>query len=144
MSDEFFGTYTPRMDDKGRITLPARYRSDFTSGVVVMQGQDHCLYLLTPQGFSEHAETAINASITDPRARGYQRYMLANTDKQEPDSQGRITIPARMRSYARLTKDISVVGVGRRMEIWDTAEWTAYEAAQEAAYSAPETTLFTS
>lgn len=138
MEREFFGTYNPRMDDKGRITLPARYRSEFKPGVVVMRGQDHCLYLLTPDGFTEFAATAINAPITDPRLRGFQRYMLANTDKQEPDSQGRITVPARMREYAGLSKDVSVVGVGRRMEIWDTGEWTAYEAAQEAAYAAPE------
>ena len=96
----FYGTYTPRMDDKGRVTLPARYREAFASGAMMVRGQDHCLYVFTPEGFEEFAESAINAPITDERARGYQRYMLANTDEQRPDAQGRITITARMREYA--------------------------------------------
>jgi len=139
----FFGTYTPRMDDKGRVTLPARYRDEFSAGVMVMRGQDHCLYVFTPDGFAEHAEDAINAPITDQRARGYQRYMLANSDEQRPDSQGRIGIPARMREYAQLDKDVVVVGIGRRMEIWDAEVWAAYEAGQEATYAEPERGLLT-
>lgn len=134
----FFGTYTPRMDDKGRVTLPARYREQFAGGVMLVRGQDHCLYAFTVDGFAEFAEAAINAPITDERTRGYQRYMLANTDEQRPDAQGRISVPARMREYAGLTKDIVVTGVGLRMEIWDAAEWEAYQARQEAAYAAPE------
>jgi MraZ protein len=101
----FYGTYTPRMDDKGRVTLPARYREAFAGGAMIVRGQDHCLYVFTPEGFEEFAESAINAPITDERARGYQRYMLANTDEQRPDAQGRISITARMREYAGLTKD---------------------------------------
>ncbi|MTD16519.1 division/cell wall cluster transcriptional repressor MraZ [Nakamurella sp. YIM 132087] len=133
----FFGTYTPRMDDKGRVTLPARYRGTFTDGVMVARGQDHCLYVFTPEGFAEHAASAIDAPITDQRARGYQRYLLANADQQIPDGQGRISVPARMREYAGLVKDVVVVGVGRRMELWDADRWAAYEAAQEADYADP-------
>jgi len=134
----FYGTYTPRMDDKGRVTLPAKYRESFKNGVMLVRGQDHCVYLFTPEGFEEFAEAAINAPITDERARGYQRYMLANTDEQRPDAQGRITITPRMREYARLTKDLVITGIGLRMELWDADEWAAYEARQEAAYAAPE------
>ena len=134
----FYGTYTPRMDDKGRVTLPAKYRESFKNGVMLVRGQDHCIYLFTPEGFEEFAEAAINAPITDERARGYQRYMLANTDEQRPDAQGRITITPRMREYARLTKDLVITGIGLRMELWDADEWATYEARQEAAYAAPE------
>lgn len=134
----FFGTYTPRMDDKGRVTLPARYRDEFRAGVMVVKGQDHCLYVLTPEGFEAFAASAISAEVTDERARGYQRYMLANTDEQVPDAQGRISVTPRMRQYAGLQKDIVIAGVGLRMELWDAAEWTAYEARQEAAYASPE------
>jgi len=138
MLQGFFGTYTPRMDDKGRVTLPARYRDNFATGAMLVRGQDHCLYVFTPEGFEEFAESAINAPITDERARGYQRYMLANTDEQRLDAQGRISIPARMREYAGLSKDLVITGVGLRMEIWDATEWQEYEARQEAAYAAPE------
>ena len=138
MLQGFFGTYTPRMDDKGRVTLPARYRENFATGAMLVRGQDHCLYVFTPEGFEEFAESAINAPITDQRARGYQRYMLANTDEQRLDAQGRISIPARMREYAGLSKDLVITGVGLRMEIWDATEWQEYEAPQEAAYAEPE------
>ena len=63
--------------------------------------------------------------------------MLSNTDDQQPDAQGRISIPARMREYAGLSKDIVIAGVGKRMEVWDAAEWARYEADQEAGYSSP-------
>jgi MraZ protein len=144
MPKGFYGTYTPRMDDKGRVTLPAKYRESFKNGVMVVRGQDHCIYLFTPEGFGEFAEAAINAPITDERARGYQRYMLANTDEQRPDAQGRITITPRMREYARLTKDLVITGIGLRMELWDAGEWATYEAEQEAAYAAPERGLLDS
>ena len=140
----FYGTYTPRMDDKGRVTLPARYRDEFATGAMLVRGQDHCLFVFTHDGFEKFAANAIEASITDEKARGFQRYMLANTDEQRPDSQGRISIPARMREYARLSKDLVITGIGLRMEIWDAAEWQAYEARQEAAYAAPERGLLDS
>lgn len=138
MEKRFYGTYSPRMDDKGRVTLPARYRDDFGPGVMVTQGQDHCLYLFTPDGFDVFAQDAINAEITSGQARGYQRFMFANTDEQRPDAQGRITISSKMRDYAGLTKDVVVAGIGRRMEIWDAAGWAQYEAEQEATYASPE------
>ena len=144
MLSGFYGTYTPRMDDKGRVTLPARYRDAFATGVMLVRGQDHCLFVFTHEGFEKFAANAIEASITDEKARGFQRYMLANTDEQRPDAQGRISIPARMREYARLSKDLVITGIGLRMEIWDAAEWQAYEARQEAAYAAPERGLLDS
>lgn len=131
----FFGTYTPRMDDKGRITLPARYRAQFAEEAVLLRGQDHCLYLFTPDGFRQHAAPAMNAKLSDRRARGLQRFMFSNTDKQTPDAQGRISVPAAMRDYAGLSKDVVVLGSGTRMEIWDAATWAAYEQEQEAAYA---------
>ncbi|MEJ7651433.1 division/cell wall cluster transcriptional repressor MraZ [Nakamurella sp. A5-74] len=134
----FFGTYTPRMDDKGRVTLPARYRDQFAGGVMLVKGQDHCVYVLTRDGFEQFAADAIKADVTDERARGFQRYMLANTDEQTPDGQGRVSVPVRMRQYAQLSKDVVIVGAGLRMEIWDAAEWERYEARQEAAYASPE------
>jgi MraZ protein len=144
MLSGFYGTYTPRMDDKGRVTLPARYRDAFATGAMLVRGQDHCLFVFTHEGFEKFAANAIEASITDEKARGFQRYMLANTDEQRPDAQGRISIPARMREYARLSKDLVITGIGLRMEIWDAAEWQAYEARQEAAYAAPERGLLDS
>ncbi len=134
----FVGTFTPRLDDKGRVTLPAKYRDHFLAGVTLARGQDHCLYVFTPEGFDDFAAEVIDAPVTDARARGYQRVLLANTDEQKPDAQGRISVPVRMREYAGLTKDVVITGVGSRMEIWDADEWARYEATHEETYAAPE------
>ena len=138
----FVGTYAPRMDDKGRITLPAKYRDKMAGGVVLMRGQDHTLYVLTTEGFEVFAERAIKAEITDQKQIGFQRYMLANAEDQRPDSQGRITIPTKMREYANLGKDVVLTGAGMRMEIWAADAWARYEAEQEAAYASPERGIF--
>jgi MraZ protein len=138
----FVGTYTPRMDDKGRVTLPAKYREKWAGGVMVVRGQDHALYVFTPENFEIFAAPAINADITDAAQVAFQRYMLANTEEQTPDAQGRITIPPKMRSYAGLDRDVVITGTGLRMEIWAADAWAEYEARQEAAYAAPTPGVF--
>ncbi len=140
----FVGTYTLRLDDKGRITLPAKYRDKWAGGVVLMRGRDHALYVLTADGFETFAATAINAEITDDAQVGFQRYMLANAEDQQPDTQGRVTVPAKMRSYAGLSRDAVLTGAGLRMEIWAPDAWNRYEAEQEAAYASPSAGLFRS
>lgn len=137
MADRFYGTFTPRLDDKGRVTLPARYRQPFTGGAMVVRGGARCLYLFTVEGFDEFAEDAINAPVTDPVAIGQARYMLANSDLQVPDGQGRILLTGRMREYAELDRDVVLTGQGRRMEIWNAERWAEYEAAQETHYVDP-------
>jgi MraZ protein len=134
MADRFYGTFTPRLDDKSRLTLPHRYREAFKSGAVVVRGRSRCLYVFTAGGYDDFAEEAINAKVTDPVAIGQARYMLANSDEQVPDAQGRIILTARMREFAGLDRDVVLTGQGRRMEVWDAAHWSAYEAEQEAAY----------
>jgi MraZ protein len=134
VSERFYGTYTPRLDDKARLTLPHRYREAFKAGAVVVRGRSRCLYVFTTAGFDGFAEEAINAKVTDPVAIGQARYMLANSDEQTPDAQGRILLSARMREFAGLDRDLVLTGQGRRMEIWDAGRWASYEAEQEAAY----------
>lgn len=133
----FYGMFTPRVDDKGRIAIPARYRSPFSDGAMVVRGDTRCLYLFTMEGFEEFADTAINAPVADPSKIGPARYMLANSDFQTPDTQGRIMLSGRMRDYAELGRDVVLTGQGKRMEIWNVERWEEYEAAQEAAYIDP-------
>lgn len=138
MASGFYGTFTPRLDDKGRITLPARYRGAFTDGAMVVRGVSRCLYVFTTDGFDTFAEGAINAPVDDSDLIGPSRYMLANSDYQTLDAQGRINLTGRMRDYAELGKDVVLTGQGRRMEIWNAERWARYEAAQEAAYINPD------
>lgn len=138
MASGFYGTFTPRLDDKGRITLPARYRGAFTDGAMVVRGDSRCLYVFTIDGFESFAEDAINAPVADAGRIGPSRYMLANSDFQTLDAQGRINLMSRMREYAELGKDVVLTGQGRRMEIWNAERWAEYEAAQEDAYINPD------
>lgn len=137
MANGFFGTFTPRLDDKGRLTVPARYRGAFSDGAMVVRGDSRCLYVFTTDGFETFAQDAINAPVNDPNRIGPARYMLANSDHQTLDAQGRIMLAGRMREYAELDKDVILTGQGHRMEIWNAARWAEYEAAQEAAYIDP-------
>jgi MraZ protein len=136
----FYGTFTPRLDDKGRLTLPARYRGAFVDGAMVVRGDMRCLYVFTQDGFDTFAEEAINAPVTDPQRIGPARYMLANSDFQSLDAQGRIMLTGRMRDYAGLGKDVVLTGQGKRMEIWNAERWAEYEADQEPTYINPNAT----
>jgi MraZ protein len=133
----FYGTFTPRLDDKGRVTLPALYRKQFADGAMVVRGDSNCLYLFTEAEFEEFAQEAVNTPVTDVHRIGPSRYMLANSEPETPDAQGRILLSARMREFAGLDRDVVLTGQGRRMEIWNVDRWRAYEAAQEPRYVDP-------
>ena len=137
MRGGFYGTFTLRLDDKGRLTLPSRYRDDFAAGAMVSNGQDRCLYLFTLDGFDDFATDAYQADLTDEGARGFQRVLFSSTDEQRPDAQGRIGIALRLREYAVLDRDVTLVGAGKRMEVWGAAAWDTYRAAHEAPFSSP-------
>lgn len=137
MAGGFYGMFTPRLDDKGRVTLPAVYRKDFGDGAMVVRGDTKCLYVFTVEEFENFAQEAVNTPVTDVQRIGPARYMLANSEPQMPDAQGRITLSARMREYADLGRDVVLTGQGRRMELWNVERWAAYEAAQEPGYVDP-------
>jgi MraZ protein len=98
--------------------------------------------VFTTDGFEEFAEDAINAPVTDADRIGPARYMLANSDFQTVDAQGRITLTGRMREYAGLGKDVVLTGQGKRMEVWNADRWERYEAAQESGYAGPDESEF--
>ena len=127
----FLGTHTPRLDDKGRLFLPAKFRDELAGGVVITRGQEHCLYVFTRAAFAAKAEELQSASLTSKRDRDYGRMFFSMAEDQTPDKQGRVTVPARLRDYAGLDRDCVVVGANTRLEIWDAAAWAAYETEQE-------------
>jgi MraZ protein len=131
----FLGTHTPRLDDKGRLFLPAKYRDELAGGVVVTRGQERCLFVFTRAAFDQRAQELQSASLTSRNARDYGRMFFSSASDETPDKQGRITIPARLRTYAGLDRDCVVIGANTRLEIWDVEAWAAYEAAQEQAFA---------
>jgi MraZ protein len=131
----FLGTHTPRLDDKGRLFLPAKYRDELAGGVVVTkgQGQERCLYVFPKDEFARIAEALRTQPETTQAVRDRSRVFFASASDEIPDRQGRITVPLGLRTYAGLQRDCVVVGANTRLEIWDTQAWETYEAAQEAA-----------
>ncbi|MBD7950213.1 MULTISPECIES: division/cell wall cluster transcriptional repressor MraZ [Oerskovia] len=130
------GTYTPRLDDKGRLILPAKFRGQLASGLVMTRGQERCLFLLPMDEFRRMYDQIRQAPVTSKQARDYLRVFLSGASDEIPDKQGRISIPAALRTYAGLDRDVAVIGAGTRVEIWDAAAWEAYLADQEAEYAA--------
>lgn len=127
----FLGTHQPRLDDKGRMFLPAKFRDKLAAGLVVTRGQERCLYIFAMADFEKLAAEMADTPVTNRAVRNFQRLMLSAASDEIPDKQGRITIPAILRDYAGLTKDCTVIGAGNRVELWDTAAWNELLAATE-------------
>ena len=127
----FFGTYTPKLDDKGRLFLPAKFRDELAGGLVVTRGQERCLTVWSVADFTRMTERLREAPVTNKVTRDYVRMLFAAASQEVPDKQGRITVPAVLRDYASLGKDVMVIGAMNRVEIWDPASWAAYSEEQE-------------
>jgi MraZ protein len=131
----FLGTHTPRLDDKGRLIFPAKFRDRLASGLVVTRGQERCLYVFPMDEFVRVAETMKEAPVTSKVVRDYLRVFLSGASDEIPDKQGRVTIPANLREYAGLDRDCTVIGAGSRVELWDTSAWDTYLASTEQAFA---------
>ena len=131
----FLGTHSPRLDDKGRLFLPAKYREELSGGLVITKGQERCLYVFPMAEFQRITEALRAAPVTEKAVRGYSRVFFASASDEIPDKQGRITVPAALRTYAGLDRDCAVIGANTRLEIWDAQAWETYLAAQEDAFS---------
>jgi MraZ protein len=131
----FMGTFTPKLDDKGRLFLPAKFRDRLAEGIVVTQGQENCLVVWPADVFMEEARRAQATPLTNRGARDYARVLFAGAEETTPDKQGRIGIPAVLRQYAGLDRDVVVIGVMDRLEIWDPVRWRDYSAGAQAKFA---------
>jgi len=131
----FLGTYTPRLDEKGRLILPAKYRDELGNGLVLTRGQERCIYVFSAREFERYLERMQEAPLTSRQTRDYIRVFLSGASDEVPDKQGRITIPPPLREYAGLDREVTVIGAGARAEIWDTTSWNSYLEEKEQAFS---------
>jgi MraZ protein len=127
----FLGTHEPKLDEKGRLILPAKFREELSSGLVITKGQERCLYVFPQSEFVTITETLRQAPVTQKAARDYSRVMFAGAHDEIPDRQGRVTIPQSLREYANLEKACVVIGANTRVEIWDSKAWNEYLADRE-------------
>jgi MraZ protein len=118
------GSHDHTLDDKNRLTLPAKFREAFKDGVVVTRGLDGCLYAYRREDWSRLVESRL--ATLDPlsaEGRRIQRHFFAGASEAELDKQGRVMIPAQLIEHAKLGKEVVVAGVNDRLEIWDRAAW---------------------
>ena len=134
----FLGTYEPKLDDKGRVILPARFREDMEGGIVLTRGQEHCIYAFPAQEFEQMTVELRRAPLSSKQARDYIRVLLSGAYKEVPDKQGRITLPPALRKYAGLDRELTVIGAGSRAEIWNSQAWNDYLSVQEDVFSQTE------
>ena len=131
----FLGTHAPRLDDKGRLVLPAKFRDGLAAGLVMTKGQERSVVVWPAAEFASYAERLNEASRSDAAVRAYVRVLFSGAFDEIPDKQGRITVPQSLREYAGLDRDVMVVGNGTTIEIWDSSAWSNYLAGQEDAFS---------
>ena len=131
----FLGEHFPKLDDKGRLFLPAKFRDALQGGLVITKGQEHALFVFPRQEFVEYTRRFESVPLSNKPARDYVRVLLSGASDELPDRQGRITIPMTLRQYAGLSKECAVVGAGSRVEIWDLAKWSTYRETTEDAYA---------
>ena len=133
---ELLGTHRYQLDPKGRVSLPAKFREAFGDGCWLTVGQDRCLYVF-PRAEWERRSAEVTASpLADAVARAYARFFFGSSEEGRMDGQGRITIPQRLREAVGIRKDVVVLGVLDRMEIWDRDEHGRYEETYAGRYQA--------
>src|ERR1700704_5892067 len=112
----FLGTYAPRLDDKSRLVLPAKFREQLAEGLVITKGQERCLYVWPLAEFQSVTEQLRRAPLTSKSARDYMRVLFAGAHDEVPDKQGRVTVPPPLRDYAGLSPGCAVIGAHTRVE----------------------------
>ena len=134
----FLGTFSPKLDEKSRLILPAKFRDELAHGLVVTRGQERCLYVFSREEFESMHDRIRSAPITSKLSRDYLRVFLSGAHDETPDKQHRITLPASLREYAGLDRELVVIGAGSRAEIWNAESWQKYLSDQEASFAAVE------
>jgi MraZ protein len=119
----FFGRFEHTVDDKGRLTLPAKYRATLAAGVVITRGIDHCLYIYPLAVWQQFADGTRQLPVTSTDARAFVRLVFAEAADCVPDKQGRVLIPGYLREYANLSSEVIIVGCQSRLEVWNPQAW---------------------
>ena len=118
------GAHDHTLDDKNRLTLPAKFREAFSDGVVVTRGLDGCLYAFRRPDWARLVESRLAAlDPLSPEGRRLERFFYSGATETELDKQGRVMIPRELIDHAKLGREVVVAGVNDRLEIWDRATW---------------------
>ena len=123
----FIGEYEHSVDAKGRVIMPAKLRDDIGDKFILTKGLDGCLFAYSQTEWTNFEEKLKTLPLTNKNARDFVRFFLSLSIECEIDKQGRFLIPGNLRGYAKLDKEIVIIGVGTRIEIWNKASWIQSE-----------------
>ena len=133
---DLLGTHSYQLDQKGRISLPVRFREAFADGAYLTLGQDGCLFCFPRVEWERRSDEVASSPLSDADGRAYSRQFFGSSDEAKLDGQGRVTIPQRLREAVGIDKEVVVLGVRDRMEIWDREAHDRYTERYAAAYQA--------
>ncbi|MCI0575385.1 MAG: division/cell wall cluster transcriptional repressor MraZ [Chloroflexi bacterium] len=119
----FLGEFTHTIDDKGRLTIPARFRGELAAGLVVTRGFDQNLMIFPLEGWQEMAERIMNRPLSDEDVRTFRRRVFSGAVDLVPDRQGRIVLPTYLRDFAGINGEVVVAGLFNYVEVWSAEAW---------------------
>ena len=132
-SNMFIGEYQATIDEKGRVSVPVKFRQALKSKIVVTRGLDNSLFLYGLDEWKKLAEKLASLPISTANTRAFSRLMLAGAMDCDIDKQGRIILPGYLKDFAKIGKKVIIAGLYNRIEIWSEELWTAYKQQTEAA-----------
>lgn len=124
----FMGEYNHTVDTKGRLIVPSKFREQLGDEFVVTKGMDGCLFVYANDDWNAFEQKLTSLPLINKEARKFARFFLAGAASVEVDKQGRILLPTNLRQFAGLEKDVVLVGVGSRIEIWSLENWENMDA----------------
>ena len=120
------GEYEHTLDAKGRISMPAKLRKDMGDTFILTKGLDGCLFAFSQEEWLNFETKLKGLPLSDKNARNFVRFFLAGATECEIDKQGRFLLVNTLREYAEITKEVIIIGVGTRLEIWNKDKWKKY------------------
>lgn len=120
------GEYEHSLDAKGRLIMPSKLREDIGEKFIITKGLDGCLFGFSQNEWTNFEEKLKTLPLTNKNARDFVRFFLSGATECEIDKQGRFLIAGNLREYAAMEKEVAIIGVGTRIEIWNKEKWKEY------------------
>lgn len=130
----FFGEYTYTLDSKGRLNIPSRFRDKLEDKFYLTKGLDNCLFIFPSSEWTIFEEKLKKLPLTNRNARAFVRLFFSGATECTLDKQGRINIPSNVREFAGLEKEVIIIGVSTRIEIWSKTNWDKYNDSANISY----------
>jgi MraZ protein len=130
----FIGEYQHTLDPKNRVIMPSKFREKLGDTFVMTKGLDNCLFIYSQNEWSVVEEKLKSLPMTNKDARAFVRFFFAEASECELDKQGRMVMPTNLKEYAHIDKELVIIGVSTRIEIWSREEWDKFNSDANISY----------